>query len=121
MCNRPLFGLEPSQMSFLYFLMYAAAAGGLLPLLESNEGSAQELKLKVHSSYCFLECVLLTCVGVTFLLNSIKMPLNTVCTSQVLHNKHNATLCLSLRNEFIVITWVCFCLYFMQLVIQQEN
>ncbi|TKS84220.1 Amine oxidase [flavin-containing] [Collichthys lucidus] len=46
MCSRPLFGLEPSQMSFLYFLMYAATAGGLLPLLESNEGSGQELKLK---------------------------------------------------------------------------
>ncbi|KAG8010847.1 Amine oxidase [flavin-containing] A [Nibea albiflora] len=46
MANRPLFGMEPCQTSFLYFLMYAAAAGGLKALLESTEGSAQELKLK---------------------------------------------------------------------------
>lgn len=44
---RTLFGLEASQMSFLFFLVYAAAAGGLLPLLESSPGSAQELKIKV--------------------------------------------------------------------------
>lgn len=44
---RTLFGLEASQMSFLFFLVYAAAAGGLLPLLESSPGSAQELKVKV--------------------------------------------------------------------------
>ncbi|KAM9338641.1 putative flavin-containing monoamine oxidase A [Symphorus nematophorus] len=46
LCCRPIFGMESSQMSFLYFLMYAAAAGGLLPLLESTPGSAQELKIK---------------------------------------------------------------------------
>lgn len=34
-------------MSFLFLLVYAAAAGGLLPLLESSPGSAQELKVKV--------------------------------------------------------------------------
>lgn len=34
-------------MSFLFFLVFAAAAGGLLPLLESSPGSAQELKVKV--------------------------------------------------------------------------
>lgn len=34
-------------MSFLFFLVYAAAAGGLLPLLETSPGSAQELKVKV--------------------------------------------------------------------------
>ncbi|KAM8872030.1 putative flavin-containing monoamine oxidase A isoform 1-T1 [Synchiropus picturatus] len=44
-CSRTVFGVEPSQMSFLYFLMYAAAAGGVLPLLESTPGSAQELKI----------------------------------------------------------------------------
>ncbi|XP_028457993.1 probable flavin-containing monoamine oxidase A [Perca flavescens] len=38
--------MEPSQMSFLFFLMYAAAAGGVLQLLESAPGSAQELKIK---------------------------------------------------------------------------
>ncbi|XP_053267845.1 amine oxidase [flavin-containing] A [Pleuronectes platessa] len=43
---RSVFGMEPSQMSFLFFLMYAAAAGGLLPLLESSAGAAQEFKIK---------------------------------------------------------------------------
>ncbi|XP_068191564.1 probable flavin-containing monoamine oxidase A [Antennarius striatus] len=43
---RSVFGVEPSQMSFLFFLMYATAAGGLLPLLESTSGAAQELKIK---------------------------------------------------------------------------
>ncbi|XP_034752528.1 probable flavin-containing monoamine oxidase A [Etheostoma cragini] len=46
LCSRPVFGMEPSQMSFLFFLMYAAAAGGVLQLLESAPGSAQELKIK---------------------------------------------------------------------------
>ncbi|XP_044189313.1 amine oxidase [flavin-containing] isoform X2 [Thunnus albacares] len=46
LCSRSVFGMEPSQMSFLFFLMYAAAAGGLLPLLESTPGTAQELKIK---------------------------------------------------------------------------
>ncbi|XP_076614835.1 putative flavin-containing monoamine oxidase A [Chaetodon auriga] len=46
LCSRSVFGMEPSQMSFLFFLMYAAAAGGLLPLLESTPGSAQESKIK---------------------------------------------------------------------------
>lgn len=45
-CSRSVFGTEPSQMSFLYFLMYATAAGGLMPLLETNAGSAQEFKIK---------------------------------------------------------------------------
>ncbi|KAM6984839.1 putative flavin-containing monoamine oxidase A [Aplochiton taeniatus] len=44
--SRAVFGMEPSQMSFLYFLVYAAAAGGLLRLLESNPGSAQEYRVK---------------------------------------------------------------------------
>ncbi|XP_069017999.1 probable flavin-containing monoamine oxidase A [Embiotoca jacksoni] len=46
LCSRSVFGVEPSQMSFLFFLVYAAAAGGLLPLLESTPGSAQEFKIK---------------------------------------------------------------------------
>ncbi|XP_066570301.1 probable flavin-containing monoamine oxidase A isoform X2 [Amia ocellicauda] len=41
---RSVFGVESSQLSFLYFLMYGAAAGGFLPLLEATAGSAQELK-----------------------------------------------------------------------------
>ncbi|KAK6315918.1 hypothetical protein J4Q44_G00134420 [Coregonus suidteri] len=45
-CSRVLFGMEPNQMSFLYFLMYAAAAGGVLCLLESTPGSAQEFRVK---------------------------------------------------------------------------
>ncbi|XP_061590423.1 probable flavin-containing monoamine oxidase A [Cololabis saira] len=45
-CSRSVFGMEPSQMSFLFFLMYAAAAGGLLALLESSPGCAQEFKVK---------------------------------------------------------------------------
>ncbi|KAM4527547.1 putative flavin-containing monoamine oxidase A [Odontesthes bonariensis] len=45
-CSRAVFGMEPSQMSFLFFLMYAAAAGGLLALLESTPGGAQEFKIK---------------------------------------------------------------------------
>lgn len=62
LCSRSVFGMEPSQMSFLFFLMYAAAAGGLLPLLECTPGSAQEFKIKVHSSYPPPECILLTLV-----------------------------------------------------------
>lgn len=52
-CSRSVFGVEPSQMSFLFFLVYAAAAGGLVPLLENTSGSAQESKIKVRrlSSY----------------------------------------------------------------------
>uniref|UniRef100_A0A665V936 Amine oxidase n=1 Tax=Echeneis naucrates TaxID=173247 RepID=A0A665V936_ECHNA len=46
LCTRSVFGMEPSQMSFLFFLMYAAAAGGLLPLLENTAGSAQEFKIR---------------------------------------------------------------------------
>ncbi|KAM4533220.1 putative flavin-containing monoamine oxidase A [Fundulus diaphanus] len=45
-CSRSVFGVEPSQMSFLFFLMYAAAAGGLMALLESTPGCAQEFKIK---------------------------------------------------------------------------
>ncbi|XP_055369450.1 probable flavin-containing monoamine oxidase A isoform X3 [Betta splendens] len=44
--SRAVFGMEPSQMSFLFFLVYATAAGGLLRLLESTPGSAQESKIK---------------------------------------------------------------------------
>lgn len=56
LCSRSVFGMEPSQMSFLFFLMYAAAAGGVLQLLETTTGSAQEFKIKVHSSHLSLEC-----------------------------------------------------------------
>ncbi|XP_053331947.1 amine oxidase [flavin-containing] A isoform X2 [Clarias gariepinus] len=46
LCSRSVFGMEPSQLSFLYFLMYSAAAGGVMRLLESTPGSAQEFKVK---------------------------------------------------------------------------
>ncbi|XP_073685374.1 amine oxidase [flavin-containing] [Garra rufa] len=46
LCSRIVFGMEPSQISFLYFLMYSAAAGGALRLLETTPGSAQEFKVK---------------------------------------------------------------------------
>lgn len=49
-CSRSVFGMEPSQMSFLFFIMYAAAAGGVMALLESTPGCAQEFKIKVHQS-----------------------------------------------------------------------
>ncbi|XP_015256947.1 PREDICTED: probable flavin-containing monoamine oxidase A [Cyprinodon variegatus] len=45
-CSRSVFGVEPSQMSFLFFLMYATAAGGLQALLETSPGCAQEFKIK---------------------------------------------------------------------------
>ncbi|KAI4876370.1 hypothetical protein NFI96_017831, partial [Prochilodus magdalenae] len=46
LCSRTVFGMEPSQLSFLYFLMYSAAAGGVMRLLETTPGSAQEFKVK---------------------------------------------------------------------------
>ncbi|KAF4082680.1 hypothetical protein AMELA_G00154330 [Ameiurus melas] len=46
LCTRSVFGMEPSQLSFLYFLMYSAAAGGVMKLLETTPGSAQEFKVK---------------------------------------------------------------------------
>ncbi|XP_051764365.1 amine oxidase [flavin-containing] A isoform X2 [Ctenopharyngodon idella] len=46
LCSRIVFGLEASQVSFLYFLMYSAAAGGTLRLLETTPGSGQELRVK---------------------------------------------------------------------------
>lgn len=58
-CSRSVFGMEPSQMSFLFFLMYVAAAGGLLALLESTPGCAQEFKIKVSYSYNSPESILL--------------------------------------------------------------
>ncbi|KAB5543816.1 hypothetical protein PHYPO_G00084020 [Pangasianodon hypophthalmus] len=46
LCTRSVFGMEPSQLSFLYFLMYSAAAGGVMRLLEATPGSAQEFRVK---------------------------------------------------------------------------
>ncbi|XP_060764812.1 probable flavin-containing monoamine oxidase A [Neoarius graeffei] len=44
--TRSVFGTEPSQLSFLYFLMYSTAAGGVMRLLEATPGSAQEFRVK---------------------------------------------------------------------------
>lgn len=49
-CSRTVFGMESSQMSFLFFLVSAAAAGGLVPMLEDTTGGAQEMKIKVRHS-----------------------------------------------------------------------
>uniref|UniRef100_H3B1N0 Amine oxidase n=1 Tax=Latimeria chalumnae TaxID=7897 RepID=H3B1N0_LATCH len=43
---KSLFGIECRQLSFLYFLLYASAAGGLMPLIEATKWSAQEYKIK---------------------------------------------------------------------------
>jgi len=48
---RTIFGAEASQISGLAFLSYCSAAGSLAQMIESNEGSAQEFKIKVISSY----------------------------------------------------------------------
>ncbi|XP_062410643.1 probable flavin-containing monoamine oxidase A [Sardina pilchardus] len=46
LCSRAVFGMEPCQMSLLFFLMYSAAAGGFLQLLETTPGAAQEFRVK---------------------------------------------------------------------------
>ncbi|TRY65436.1 hypothetical protein DNTS_008767, partial [Danionella cerebrum] len=45
-CSRIVFGLESAQVSFLFFLLYAATAGGTLRLLETTPGAAQEFRVK---------------------------------------------------------------------------
>ena len=45
--GRTIFGMEPSQMSLLFYLYYAAAAGGLDPLIASDHTGGQEFKVKV--------------------------------------------------------------------------
>ncbi|XP_063067468.1 probable flavin-containing monoamine oxidase A [Engraulis encrasicolus] len=46
LCSRAVFGVEPCQMSLLFFLMYSAAAGGVMQLLETTPGAAQEYRVK---------------------------------------------------------------------------
>lgn len=55
LCSRTVFGMEPSQLSFLYFLMYSAAAGGVMRLLETTPGCAQEFKVKVRKRKTFMK------------------------------------------------------------------
>jgi len=44
--TRVVFGCEPNQVSLLYFLYVCASANGMNKLLETIEGSAQELRVK---------------------------------------------------------------------------
>lgn len=46
---RCMFGVEASEMSQLYFLKYAVAAGGFEPLIEASEGGGQQFKIKVSA------------------------------------------------------------------------
>ncbi|KAL5018930.1 hypothetical protein ScPMuIL_004652 [Solemya velum] len=44
--SRTMLGCEPSQISLLFFLFYASAAGGLMPLIGNQEQSAQGMKVE---------------------------------------------------------------------------
>lgn len=48
LCSHIVFGLEASEVSFLFLLMYSAPAGGTLRLLETTPGSGQEFRVKVR-------------------------------------------------------------------------
>jgi hypothetical protein len=43
-----IFGRLPKDMSFLYFLHYCHSAGGLQAVIDSEENSGQEFKIKVR-------------------------------------------------------------------------
>ncbi|XP_060067179.1 probable flavin-containing monoamine oxidase A [Ylistrum balloti] len=43
--NRTVLGVEASQVSVLFYVMYVSAAGGIQPLIESSEGTGQESKI----------------------------------------------------------------------------
>ena len=46
--GRTMFAVESNHVSLLYYLMYAAAAGGLEPLISARKGvGAQEFRIKV--------------------------------------------------------------------------
>ena len=48
---RCMFGVEPQDMSLLYFLAYCNAAGGFEPLISANEEvGGQEFKIKVQNN-----------------------------------------------------------------------
>ena len=44
---RAVMGAEPTDLSFLYFLTYVSAAGGLKYLVEATPDAAQEYTLEV--------------------------------------------------------------------------
>ncbi|XP_021358768.1 probable flavin-containing monoamine oxidase A [Mizuhopecten yessoensis] len=43
--NRTILGVEASQVSVLFYLMYVSAAGGIRPLVEASENTGQESKI----------------------------------------------------------------------------
>ncbi|XP_033750549.1 probable flavin-containing monoamine oxidase A [Pecten maximus] len=43
--NRTVLGVEASQVSVLFYLMYVSAAGGIQPLVEASENTGQESKI----------------------------------------------------------------------------
>nr|CAB3263380.1 probable flavin-containing monoamine oxidase A [Phallusia mammillata] len=47
---RTVFGAEPSQISFFYFLYYCALSGGLNRLADHDTGDAQELRVQETAS-----------------------------------------------------------------------
>ena len=49
--------MEPSDLSLYYFLTYAAAAGGLEPLISAEEGGGQQFKIKVCVFYTLMYTV----------------------------------------------------------------
>ena len=49
--GRCMFGVEPKDMSFLYFLYYAQAAGGVEKLISSEQNMGNELRVKVSHGY----------------------------------------------------------------------
>lgn len=99
LCCRTVFGMEPCQMSFLFFLLYAATAGGVLQLLESTPGSAQELKIKVLSPhlpqtlYCWLNLFYSSGPDWICSLIKLKFPASQHRTSLSNPNKYTAFLC----------------------------
>lgn len=52
--GRVMFGVEPGDMSFLYYLMYIQAAGGIEPLISADKNSGQEFKVKVIIDNAYL-------------------------------------------------------------------
>lgn len=48
-CNRCMLGVESSQISVLYYLMYASAAGSFDNLIKATEYKGQEYRIKVNS------------------------------------------------------------------------
>lgn len=112
LCSRTVFGMEPSQMSFLFFLMYATAAGGLLPLLETTSGSGQELKVKVCSPCPEYNCWLHSLFYKKIMENTLHFSTNKYCTLAPQNCLHiSLNLCMSKHKAILyplcIIDWGC--------------